>query len=70
MNQFNNFNRKRPYTPTKWRKEDSDQEGDSQDFEEEEEDLKDLLALLKELLDECRKLNSALKSTQVPSMVL
>ena len=56
------FNKKRVFTPTKWQKEDSDLEDDSEEFDEEEEaELRDLKDLLRELLNECRRLNTALQ---------
>lgn len=59
------MNQKRKFTPLRskrWQKEDSDPEDDFDGFEEEEEvtDVEDLLVLLKELLLECRKLNTTL----------
>lgn len=55
---------KRKFSPFKksWRKEDSEVEDDSEEYDEEEDlSLKDLESLLKELLSECRKLSMQLQ---------
>lgn len=58
---MNYSGQKRKFNP-RWQKEDSDQEDDSQELEEEEElELKDLVALLKGLLEECQRLSMLLK---------
>lgn len=70
MNQkrsFSKFN-----SSKKWQNDDSDHADDSQEFEEEEDfEVKDLCALLRELLEECRKLNMQFSRslTQTPSIL-
>lgn len=57
---------KRFKTPTKWRTKDEEcpEEDSSFDDAELEGDISDLVALLKELLEECRKLNGSLTQLQ------
>lgn len=76
---YSQFNKTKTKSPSsypnnysKWRKEDSDQEGDSYDeLEMEEEDeavVDELRSLLRALLEECRKLSTQLSSYQVPPL--
>lgn len=68
------MNQKRTYSKFKkpqWRKEDSDPEDVSDDFEEEEGDydLKDFANSLKELLEACRKLSGQLSQIQSQPLI-
>lgn len=54
---MNYSGQKRKFTPRKWRKEDSEAEENSDVSEEEGLELSDFASLLKELLEECRKLS-------------
>lgn len=65
------MNQKRKFTLPNYNKkwhmenEDSDPEEDSVEFEEDEAELEDLKNLLRELLSECRKLNTSLKTSSI-----
>lgn len=58
---------KKPVFKRKWQeREDSDQEDDSLSFDAEDlDEVKDFVDLLKELLNECKKLNTVLQQRQV-----
>lgn len=65
-----NYSNKRKF-PSKWQKEDSDQEEASDESFDEKEDaeISDLKNLLRELLNECRRLSTYLsKPTYLPKM--